>query len=346
MLLLASVGLLWAASARASAPFSLHWDAPAQCPDSDYVSAQVETLLAGTPSTLVRVTARATAQQRNDGIWTVTLTTDRDGTVGERSIEADSCRSLADATALIVALTIDPAHVAAARTARSSTIPVASAPPPEPAPPSAGTLPLPASPTLPPSALTARPIAPAPEVEPSTGNGLRRRPPRFALFLAIAGDVGTLPHPAYGLSLSGSLLLGRFRAEIYGAYWPNQMAHGPPGTPPGEGGNIELFSGGLRACLAPLMKRLELSSCAGLEAGALRGEGVNLLPSITRTGPWLALTLDVRAVVRLTNNWGIVLDVGAAIPFGRPEFTFGNGSIIAEAEIVEGRVSVGPELRF
>jgi len=91
--LLGAVAFLRAGRAEAApVAFSLTWDAPSQCPDADYLRVQVETLLAGAPPTLVRVVARAAVLQRDDGMWTVRLTTDRDGILGERSLEADACR--------------------------------------------------------------------------------------------------------------------------------------------------------------------------------------------------------------------------------------------------------------
>jgi hypothetical protein len=342
-----------AAGRAAAAPlaFSLTWDAPPGCPDSDYLRAQVETLLTGAPPSLVAVAARAKVSQRADGIWTVKLTTDRDGAVGERSLEADACRSLADATALVVALTIDPAHVAIAGLERSDSPPDASAPVPQaPLPPTSALPPLPA----PPPAPMVHPAVALRSADRPMARESTRLPLRFALIPAIAGDLGTLPHIAYGFTLAGSVLVGRFRGEAYGSYWPSQTAAGPVGTPPGEGGSIELFDGGTRACFSvtderPPAHRLELSPCAGFEAGALHGKGVNLAPSLTATGLWLALTLDARAVVRLSRSLGVALDLGAAVPLRRDAFTFGAGSgapVFHQAYFIEGRAWLGPELRF
>jgi hypothetical protein len=341
--LLGTVAFLWAGGAEA-APlgFSLTWDAPAQCPTSDYLRAQVETLLSGAPATLVWVAARAEVSQREDGMWTVRLTTDRGGTVGERSLEADACRSLADATALVVALTIDPAHVASAAARPSDSDPGASIRPSLPAA-------LPVVPVLPAPA----PLRSGAPRAPDRASAAAERPSRFELFPAVGGDLGTLPTLAYGFSLAGSLHVGRLRAEVYGAYWPNHTAH-PGRVPAGEGGEVELFAGGARGCF-PLpgrsewFHRIELSPCAGLEAGALHGRGLNLPRSLTQTGLWLAVTLDARIVVRLSRALGFVADAGAAVPLRRDAFTLGTGSAaptIDRPGAIEGRAWAGPELRF
>src|SRR5262245_48356488 len=97
------------ATALAQPPsFSLTWQAPAECPDQTYVRGEVEQLLAGGEPRPVHVDARARIERANERDWRVWLTTTRDGITGERTVESDSCRSLADATALIVALAIDP----------------------------------------------------------------------------------------------------------------------------------------------------------------------------------------------------------------------------------------------
>src|SRR5258708_2813475 len=136
---IAALGLLLAAivglpAARAEPPsFSLTWDAPPDCPDAATVRHAVERLLAGESDTSVHVDARATVARGDRGSLRVKLVTVREGRIGERTFEATSCRSLADATALIVALTIDPTPVAANQPAvqsESGTTPTQSPAPP------------------------------------------------------------------------------------------------------------------------------------------------------------------------------------------------------------------------
>jgi hypothetical protein len=215
--------------------------------------------------------------------------------------------------------------------------------------------PSPAPPKEPPATKAEVPSSPPPrnlpplrlrEGEPETKT--TGPPLGFAVFASVNGDLGTLPRPAVGFALGGSILVGRFRAEVYGAFWPNRRAEIN-----GETADIELFDGGLRGCFSPGLPRrvrwLELGACAGIEAGALHGAGSNLAPALTETGLWLALTANARAVARISRAWGIVLDVGAALPLRRDQFTAGpssNADVLHEAGVVEGRLSVGPELRF
>jgi hypothetical protein len=235
--LLGTTVFLGAARAEAApVSFSLTWDAPPACPDAAYLRAQVETLLAGAPSLLARVVARAEVSQRDDGMWTVRLTTDRDGTLGERFLEADACRSLADATALVVALTIDPAHVIAAGAA--GTEPEASLPPSKPQSPPASAQPSRPDPRLP---SMPAPISALPQVEPSTPSGTPRPPARFAIAPAIAGDLGTLPNPeevwgspstwARRCPCFGIALLSAYRAQHFSRQHPLRFGDWPRRQP-------------------------------------------------------------------------------------------------------------------
>jgi hypothetical protein len=106
-------GLLLASrpsGAAQSAPLSLLWHAPAPatCPTAADVEAEV-LRLAGTE---LRVTqsleVEATAALGQDGKWTLTLRTRLGGVSGERVLRGDSCREVAEAGALVLALTLNP----------------------------------------------------------------------------------------------------------------------------------------------------------------------------------------------------------------------------------------------
>jgi hypothetical protein len=312
-----ALGLLAMRPAQADPPrFSLTWDGPAECPNADYVKEQVALLLEGAPPSPSRLVARAVVSQGADWTWTVRLATDRDGASGERTITAESCLSLADATALVVALTIDPTHVASPL-------------PKQPSPPVLTDIPRPAPP----------PVLPRPAPR-------RSEPPRareavhFAVFPSVGFDLGTLPNAAYGFSVAGALLYGSFRAELYAEVWPYQTE-----TQVQPEGKIELFDGGARGCYVPLrVPILELGPCGGAELGALHGVGLNLSNPSYPTGLWAALTLDARLVIHLTKALHLGLDAGAVFPLALDDFTRSGTSI--QPWRVEARAHGGPELRF
>jgi hypothetical protein len=339
------------------------WDAPfRECPDEAYVRSAVAQLLAGDASPAVRVEAHARVAHVAGAQWQVHLTTKREGATGERVFESTSCRSLADATALIVALTIDPQRVAANRPepppapappGSAAPAPPPSATPPGPsAAPAPAPAPAPASAPVPPPAPVPAPApppvpAPAPAPSPAPPPTSASEPlPAFpvAVFASLSGDLGTLPQTAYGFSLGAALLFRTFRLEGYGAYWPAQTAHAA--SAPAFGGDVYLADGGLRGCWLPWRSTIEIAACAGLELGDLHGQGLGVRSPQPNDGIWFAATALGRASWRVTSSFGLFVEVGLAVPFFRDTFSLDDIGTVHQAGIVEGRASLGPELRF
>jgi hypothetical protein len=102
---------VWAAG---EAALDLRWRAPAGCSPEVELRAEVERLV-GHPVPAGEAPAlRAEAAVGGvEGAWRVRLRTSVDGADGEKWLEAPSCRSLADAVALVVALAYDPQALAA-----------------------------------------------------------------------------------------------------------------------------------------------------------------------------------------------------------------------------------------
>jgi hypothetical protein len=100
------------ARAQDAETLTLTWLAPAGCPGTSEVRAEIARLLGGTIGAVPggRLQARAVVTQGQT--WAVNLETESGGNVGQRSLDAGSCRELAHATALIIALMIDPDAVA------------------------------------------------------------------------------------------------------------------------------------------------------------------------------------------------------------------------------------------
>jgi hypothetical protein len=314
----ALVAVVVAPDARAqSAAFAVSWDAPgADCPDEAYVRGAVQRLLGGDAPGAAHVDTHARVERVAGGTWRVRLTTLREGATGERVIESSSCKSLADATALIVALAIDPQRVATNQAAAAAPAP---APAPAPGP------------------------APGPAPTPAPGPAPVSSFARSAAFAALSGDLGTLPQPAYGVLLGGALLLRYERAEAYGAFWPSQHARSP--VSPVAGGDVFLAGGGLRGCWVPLSSALSLAACAGLELGVLHGQGTDIRTPRSADGIWFAATALGRVSWSFAPRWALFLDASLAVPFLRDEFQL-DQQTIHKAAAVEGRASVGPELRF
>lgn len=103
--------LPWAtAPARASdaGPLvDLEWVAPDGCPDAATIARDVDRLRADlTPAAHPYLRAHAEIQKEKSGQWRMDLRTTGPQGPGHRTISAESCRALADATALILALAL------------------------------------------------------------------------------------------------------------------------------------------------------------------------------------------------------------------------------------------------
>jgi len=326
-------------------PFSLSWDAPMQCPGQAYVRSAVEQLLARGDAFPSHVDVRARVERCTGDSWCVRLTTVRDGETGERFVESSSCRSLADATALIVAVTIDPERAAE---------------PPETVFPSASAVLVAPAPPAPPPAT---PTTPAKEAPAASGPG--SAPFHVGIVAQASSDLGTMPQPAYGFTVGASLMFGAFRLDGYAAHWAAPTA--PAGSGPLTSTNVQLTVGGIRGCLVPWRGVLEISGCSGLELGDLHsqaspagvatqpigiGEGIGGAPFtvITRSAStadsfWMSVTASARAFWRVTPSLGLALDIGLAFPLRRDAFAPAAGTL-AQATWVAGRASIGPEARF
>jgi len=106
-------------SARAdgvASSLSLEWAAPVECSDADYVRGEIRRILSSAQSSFADTRVAATASvSHTEGVWRVDMTIEVEGSIGHRRFFGDSCRSVQDATALMLALTVNPHKVAAYR---------------------------------------------------------------------------------------------------------------------------------------------------------------------------------------------------------------------------------------
>lgn len=94
----------------------IDWQAPNECPDSTSVKAHTERLL-GQPLHAApnqRIVARARVRRNDAGNWELSLSLASNEQVADETLIAQQCDALADATALKVALAIDPLATARA----------------------------------------------------------------------------------------------------------------------------------------------------------------------------------------------------------------------------------------
>lgn len=362
--LLLALGHGGAAAAAPSAPTAepeapLRWQAPPECPPVDAVERRIEALLGG-PFAVHGVEAEAIVEPAPNGGWSLALTTRRGALEERRTLEARECETLANALALVLAVLADPVAVGvalAAEQGESGAEPVRRPPPPP--PPS----------QVPDTTEDPEPLPEEPELTPLPGapveltvddvpidSGLKEQaeataaePFTWSLRLAGGAEFGALPSASGGLAGALGARRGRGGVELSGLYvFPRTAA-----IPSLSGASVwsRLWTIGARGCGSPLQGDLEIPLCAGIELGALDGEGRGLLSPERQRRLWVALV--AAPSLRWSFSEAVALWIGGelAVPLVAPTYvvdvTGSTADIVAHrASPVTGRVLVGFEVRL
>jgi hypothetical protein len=222
-------------AAAQTKPIVVIWQAPAGCPAADRVETEVEENLARSGAVMVPVVAMVSVRGPAAGRWQASLLFQAGYTRAERKFEAESCKAIASAAALIITLWVE------------------------------------GGPDTPPPTATARapkkpPIAPAVESQPATFvvmlNGLldwgtMPDPPAGGME-ASGGPIWTFP--AWRLRALGGL-----------SFFPNRRT---PVTSVDQA-DFLLFDVSARGCATIVIDRFEIGPCAGGELANMRGSGTS-----------------------------------------------------------------------
>jgi hypothetical protein len=302
-----------ARSARAdeAGTLTFSWQAPAGCPSRDDLRAEIGRLLGGEIRVPKGSDIKAVAVVAQGQTWSLAIETELAGQPGRRSIEAASCQDLADATALIIALMIDP-NAVAAHAPQSRPVP---APPPE-------------------------PNDPAPQKE---------RRVAYLVGIHAAGSYGTLPSVDAGLGGGVGLAGRRWRVELRGTYGlrRDQRVTAPSPAPADSYGRFNFVAAALAGCLNLGRENLAVGPCADAEVGMLSAKGFGVSEGFSTQTLWLALGAGAYAAIPLGPHLSLPLHLDVVAPLLRPEFVFRNvPTRVFRAPVVGGRISAGIEFHF
>lgn len=306
------------------------------------------------------LTARAVVGRAARGGWTLQLELRSSQGQQTRVLQADECRLLARAAAVVVAVQLDPL-------ARGRTLQAAATREPGEAPASVDApLPGPVAPAntgdgpevpLPPAPVFPDPVAPRPVVRridpvvelealPEPPRVQVEAGPRLAGHLRLEGglEVGLLPGSGGLVGLVGGVVIRGVRLEAGLAGSPLRSAPSPGGD---ARARLDRFAGALRVCpgwTSP-RARLTISGCLGGEAGVLRASGVGVANPSTVHAPWVALSLGPALRLRLAGPLGLRLGVEGVVALARPTFTVGTEPLfrVTPAGL---RVNLGLDLQF
>jgi hypothetical protein len=275
----------------------LSWvrDASARdCPDPRAMRAEVADRLGRDPfGPGPGPTIEATAEH-SDIAWSAHIAAyGTDGRlIGERELTsaAGDCTSLAAATALAVALVIDPDAVARATAARE--------------------------------AFAGKPTPPAQPAE----TAVRRSPPAdddglvsWVDLRAIA-SAGLLPGFAPGVALSADLALSSwFSLSAALSHWPEQKKSSGSGAIA-----FGLSAASLAACAEPVaLDAVGVAACAGAWLGSLHSVIYELIPTAPGDRLWSALSAGARIYAPRASAVRASLALDALAPLTRQRFTVG-----------------------
>jgi hypothetical protein len=310
---------------------TLVWDAPTACPGAPEVRERLERLL-GRDTTLVHAEARVRERASR---WHLELVLQWQGHRDARTLEADRCDTLADATVLLVASAADPLAVLDRASAQPPVEDELGVPEPPPAPlREVGPSPVPPRETL---AAAGEPDA----RERPRASGLRDRGPTVGWSGLL--DFGSLLRLAAGLGASVGWRWPRARLFAEGLYLPAQQA--VSSEPHSRNGRVQLGAARLGACGRLRVRIVELPLCGGLEAGGTRSNGFGMQANLGVLDRWLAMFAHGGVMIPLMPSVAVVGRLEVTVPVAYSEYRFGDDQLYrARPVIVRG--GLGLEFRW
>ena len=276
--------LLGAGPAKASElPLELHWDAPDTCPNETELAAYIERHTVPSVAPRPAIQARATVRENPDG-YSLALIITGETANARHDIDSRDCEALANATAFILAVALDP--LAKSSEAKALADPAGESPPPS-VPPREPTPTIDLDTTA-----TAEEGRPPASTDRSEGGSSPRPKRTFGFVTAEAGvSAGQLGSAAPMFALTGGLRRGLARVGILGLYAPPLPRPLPP--VPGATLGLSTWMLGGSGCVVPQVQRVEFPMCLELAAGQVRGRTRNI--ALPGDGSQTALTSMIAA---------------------------------------------------
>jgi hypothetical protein len=313
---------LWTLWLAMTAP-DMTWSADPACPGQQDVVAMTAGLLAEGADTS-GVIAVATVEQRVDAFALTLEIRSPDAAPQVRTLVAPRCEALAKATALLVAMAIDPLPVAA-RIEALPTSPQVPEPVVDPAAPT------PSSPVA--------AAAPIPTVDATPP---RRRRTRGSFGLFAGPGIGVQPRVTGVFGARAGLSRGRLRVELG---WRHTLPTvGVYGDRPGLGARIYGWAASARACYAPSMGPVALPLCAGALAGRTRANGQGTDADRVVHTPRLAAVASAGLRWRFADRFVLTGTVDIELPVVRSAYNIEEFRDPTRDVYVETAVAVIPSL--
>jgi hypothetical protein len=132
----------------------------------------------------------------------------------------------------------------------------------------------------------------------------------------------------------------RFRFEARGAYSPAQRVG------EGVGVDVGLAAAGARACRALLGEALELSLCAGADAGSMRGNGFGVTDPASGSALWWAASAGPALTWEVSERVALYAEAAGQLAGARPSFVIDGVGEVYKVPIFGANAALGLEVRF
>lgn len=291
----------------------VNWKGPVECGPPDGLERNVKRLL-GRHADTADVTVAATASQLDSGSYRIEL--ELSGKVtGIRSLESKNCSEAIQASAVVLALAINP-----------NALSVAEPEPPAPPP--------------------VKPVEPPPEIQKSVPEVTSQPPTPLRFIAGIQGRMsgGLAPFPRFGLGVEAGVGWSYLTATLGGFFDPAPWQDLSPE------GRARFWKSGARADLCARAFEIEKFSgriCGGLTLTHLSSETEDLADAETPAAWLISPAFGGSLLFRLTSTLSLVGSGGFEVPTTRPRFVISdeNGDPISVYQVtMGGTVRLGFEL--
>ena len=286
------LGLVPAMRVRAESltdKFQLSWQAPGDCPSREAVVASVSRLVSTGHNVPDVLEAQVRVKQQSASHYTLWLTTEHNGILGERVFHGRSCQAVVDAAVVTLALMLSP---------DSQGFPEAT---PE----------------------TVARVAPsAPAQAPNRVVSVSAKPKKkvAATWFATSSlglHVGILPEPGPELSLGTGLAWGRGSVWLRGGYAPAENVR--IAGQPNRGARLWASSATALGCWALVDGAARLGTCLGADVTRVQGYGLGVSHSRTGVTAWTSPALGIFADLALKSHVALRLTAIGNAPITRPD---------------------------
>jgi hypothetical protein len=311
-----------AAAQPAALPLELSWQAPSECPTASEVHAELARIASAAPGETPRPLSADVTVTSSAARFTARLTTEQEGLVGERTLQAEDCATLTRSVTLVLAL----AFGRGVQLRQGSAL----------AEPSTAAAPAPA--TRAEQAPSASTSTPPPERErpaDEAGNDAGATPSRirFGALLGGGAQLTLMPGVAPILTAGAALDLDVLSIELRTSALTGTSEPLDTGT-----AARAVLDGVLATALACTHVALA-NFCAGGRGGAIRARSRGLFETGREIAPWYALALS--AGLSWPEQSPVQLSVEAllAISITRPRFEVTGYGIAHRAPLLAPELS-------